>query len=429
MPDTKNEYGIQGEDEIDLYPYWLAIKKRWLMIVFLTLAGVAGAYIATRYMPRIYRANALISLGRIESGGRVSTVANLADINQMIESGSLQKKIAESFKAKYPQETISGSALRNNLSAQASDKSEYIALKFDFANPELGVQVLNKFIQELQKTFDRRTENARKSVAAEIARKKNEIGNIEFQKGKLELKLKQLEIEIQRKKELTRSAVAVLTNQKAALADQIKNYEQRIGTLAEAKNQLNALTASLEANTNELVKGKSELTQASTGEGLLASVLFSNNLQQNIYSLSLNKQKINEYDMLANDARKEINLLKIELALTEGKIKETTLLNETEIDKFKAMMDENKLELEKSLPAEIEKVQNDIQVLEARKDMIEGIEVIAEADYLGQAIKPKTMMIVAGGGFIAFLFSIFLAFFRQWQECHLNNGTLTSTEK
>ncbi|NLE30313.1 MAG: hypothetical protein GX629_11660, partial [Phycisphaerae bacterium] len=194
MPDTKNEYGIQGEDEIDLYPYWMAIKKRWLMIVFLTLAGVAGGYIATRYMTRIYRANALISLGRIESGGRVATVASLADINQMIESGSLQKKIAESFKAKYPQETISGSALRNNLSAQASDKSEYIALKFDFANPELGVRVLNKFIQELQNTFDRRTENARKSVAAEIARKKNEIGNIEFQKGKLELKLKQLEI-------------------------------------------------------------------------------------------------------------------------------------------------------------------------------------------------------------------------------------------
>jgi hypothetical protein len=164
------------------------------------------------------------------------------------------------------------------------------------------------------------------------------------------------------------------------------------------------------------VKGKSELTQASTGEGLLASVLFSNNLQQNIYSLSLNKQKINEYDMLANDARKEIDLLKIDLAITDGKIKETALLSETEIDKLRAMLNESKLELEKSLPAEIEKILNDIQVFEARKDMIEGIEVIAEADYFNQPIKPKATMIIAISGFVVFFASIFLVSAINWSQ-------------
>ena len=55
----------RNDDEIDLYPYWLAIRKRWKMIFTFVLIAVIVAGVATRYLPKVYRVNALISLGRV----------------------------------------------------------------------------------------------------------------------------------------------------------------------------------------------------------------------------------------------------------------------------------------------------------------------------------------------------------------------------
>jgi uncharacterized protein involved in exopolysaccharide biosynthesis len=396
------------EDEIDLYPYWMAIKKRWIMIISLVLITVIGAYVFTRHMPRIYRIDALINPGRaIDSDGRPTTVANLADINQMISSGSLQKKIVKPFiKSQNSEASFNELSLLNNLTAQTNDRGEYISLNFESSNPEQGIKILKQVILEIQSTFNPRVENFHKLATAEIENKRNGIADIEFQEGKIDLNIKQLKKNIERKKELTQSEIRVLTDQKSAIANKIKTYQQRIESLAQAKKQLNVFADSLEQNTRELMKGKTELSKTSGNDNTLALLLFSNNIQENINSLSRNKAKIYDFEMEANDAQRNIDTLNHKLAETEGKIKKAKLKSDAKIDQINVDIQTRLLDLNKRLPAEIAKIQSDIQGLEARRSMTEEIQVISEPDYINQPIQSKRDATIAIAVLSAFLIGI-----------------------
>jgi hypothetical protein len=415
MSDTENKNITRNDEEIDLYPYWLAIRNRWKMIAGLVLIAVVGAGVATRYLPKVYRVNALISLGRVEMSGRTQPLATLDDINQMMGSGNLLKKITT---ACHLDETQVGAALEKGLSAEAKKDSEYVFLKYDTAKPDEGIAILNALITEIQNSYNPRTENYRKAKDSEINKLKEDIAAVEFQRSKMEVKIKQLLTQIDQRKRLAQISTQTLESQKASILAQIKNYEDRIRALTSAKAQMGSMTATLEQNTQDLLKGKSAFAQASTGEGLLASLLFSNNLQQNITAMNLSKEKLTEYDMDMSDARKEIDLLKIEQAVVEGQIKETVVQTEFEIGKLQIAVRENELEMEKSIPAEIAKVTNGMQSLEIQKSMIEGITVVADPDYFNIPIKSKKNVIISTAILLSFLTGIILACLQAGQSRH-----------
>jgi hypothetical protein len=401
MADSEKK-NVINDDEIDLSVYWQAIVRRWKLISVLVLASIVVASIAVQYLPKIYRINAIISLGRVDG----KPLANLDDISQMMSSGNLVKKVTTTL---HLDERVVGTALESGISAQSKKDSEYVFLEYDTADPNMGIQILDQLISEIQKAYHSRTENYRKSKEAAIDRLKEEITAFEYQKGKAEIKINQLKTQVSQRKQLALINDQTLKKQKVGIADQIKNYQQRIAAITDAKNQLNSLSSTLEQNTQDLLKGKTVFAQTTTGEGVLASLLFSNNLQQNITAMNQNKGQLADYDMAINDARKAMDNLTVEQAIVDGAIKKIQLQAEMEIDKLKSSITETELEIKKSLPSEIGKIKNDIQGLEAAKAMIEDITVIAQPDYLNKPVKPKKRMIVTGSAGLALFFGLILA--------------------
>jgi hypothetical protein len=406
MPDTKNEYGIQGEDEIDLYPYWLAIRRRWKMIFILVLMAVVGAGVATRYMSKVYRVNAIISLGRIETGDRIKPLATLDDINQMMLSGNLLKKIAGVCNL---DETKIGPALEKGLSAEAKPNSEYVFLKYETAEPDQGVAILNALIAAIQNTYNPRTENYRRAKDSEINLLEGEIADIQFQQGKIELKNQQLKKAIEQKTTIANINKQTLEAQKASILAQIKNYEDRIQGLEETKSQLIQAAAVTESPKPADIEDKTKPSQVNNNESLITALWMANIQQQNIEAKNQSREKRWEYDLAISDGRKEIHQLKIDLATVEGQIGESALQTAAEIDELQATIQANELEIEKSIPAKIAKVKNGMQSVEIQKAMIEGIEVISEPDYFNIPIQPKRKMIVGIAAFAAFFVGICLA--------------------
>jgi uncharacterized protein involved in exopolysaccharide biosynthesis len=406
MPDTENKNKVQCEDEIDLYPYWLAIRKRWKMIFALALIAALGAFAATRYLPKVYRINALISLGRVEIGDTVQPLATLEDINQMISSGNLLKKIVAACKLDV---TKVGPALEKDLSAEAKSNSEYVFLKYETAEPDKGIAILNALIREIQDTYNPHMENGRQVKDSEINQLQEDITDIRSQQNKIEVNNKQLTEEIKQKNNLAKAKAQTLESRKASILIQIKDFKSRIQTLEDTKRQLTQMPAVPELSKFSLTEGKSEQTIADKTDSLIATLLIANNLQQNIAVMNLNREKRAEYDIAIRDAHKEIDQLKFDLTMIESLAQESALQMESEISKLQATIQENELEMNKSMPAKIAGINNNIQSLKIKKAMIQGIEVIAQPDYFNIPIQSKREMIVAISTLLALFVGICIA--------------------
>jgi DNA repair exonuclease SbcCD ATPase subunit len=406
MPDTIHNSNFHDEDEIDLYPYFLAIRKRWKMIFILVLIAVLGAYIATGYLPKVYRVNALISLGRVELGDRIQPVATIDDINQFISSGNLLKKIAAACKLDADRV---GSTLEKGLSAEAKANSEYVFLKYDTAQPEQGLTILNALITEIQKKYNPRTENYRLAKDSEIDRLQEEIVNIQSQQNIIELTNKQITKKIEQKNKIAEINKQTLETQKAAILTQIRNCEDKIQILEETQSELAQVTTAPSSYKPAAMEGETNNAKADKIDNLITALLVANNIQQNIAAMNQSRQKRLEYDLAIRDARKEIEQLKSELAKIDGQIIASAMQTATEIDELETMIEKNELEMKKNIPAKIATVKHNMQRLKIQKSMIEGIEVIAEPDYLNDPIQSKRKMIMVISAFMAIFVGICMA--------------------
>ncbi len=407
------------EDEIDLYRFWQAVRKRYKLILALFLLMVIGAKIyTTHFMAKIYQITATIKLGRVDAGdGRLAYSATLDDIQQIVSTGSFTKKIVSALNLDELRYT---SSINNGISIQANKNSELINIVYETSEPERGVQILDKLIDEIQAIYAPRAENKRKALDAEIQKS---LGNITLLENKIQgikLDIENQNEAIRKKQEIIKSDSNLAKQEQLNFQRGIDRLKKRAVMLNESKSKLLQTLATLEANTRDLLKEKSDMAKNPGKEGVLSSILLTNNLQQNLSMISQTYEQLKNYEIELDKTQELMDQYQGQKDALDETIIKQTATSEIELIGLRQGIQKLKLQQENDIPAEIKKINKEIDKLRTQQELVEGIVVIAEPDYVKKAIKPKKTMIVVISGFVALFGGVFLAFVREWQTCNEN---------
>lgn len=133
------------EDEIDLGQYWMSIRKRWKMIIFLpvVLAIVAGIYVTMFVTPQ-YAATTTILVNQHQNNPQMqyqSIMTNQALIStysDIAKSKTVEKQVISDLNL-----SMTASALDNMITVSSPDNSEVIQIGVTSSSPALSVQIAN----------------------------------------------------------------------------------------------------------------------------------------------------------------------------------------------------------------------------------------------------------------------------------------------
>jgi hypothetical protein len=416
-----------SEEAIDLYPYWVAVKKRWRSITLFFIITVAITTAITFLMPKVYRVNAIISLGRIGEKDRIGQVANLADIQQIISSGNFTKKIVSSLKMNSDTDIKN---ITNNLTMESKPDSENVVIKYETAKPDQGIKIIQQVIDEITQKYNHRVNIHQKSKEAEIEKLAETLKTTAFNAEKIDLEISDANNEIQKLTKIFQVNLAVKTNEKASVSEQINRLKERIKTTTVTHDKLVEMSAVLENKMKEPAPEKTKDPGQDQKEKALSSIILSNNQQQqNINLLNVNYDRIKEYEVQINEWQDQTDKLSTKLITLEEQLKGITIESDFSINTAKAKIQNLKLQKEKALPIEIGKINDEIALMRAQKEMIEGIQVIAPPDYLNIPIKPQKRVIVMGAGGLAILIGLFLSLFLEWLQENRNLESAKSANK
>jgi len=170
--------------EIDLYDYYLVVRKRWKVIAVIFLSAVIGAVIISFLMTKIYRAETTIL--PIQSGPSSRMASMVAELSDLALFGpSLPSTSADKLMNVLESRTVRENIIRKlNLREQLfrkgwtariwirsrdwslqdavmelgdmtrvrkDRKGELIRLSVDFHDPEMGAKIANQYPEELQR--------------------------------------------------------------------------------------------------------------------------------------------------------------------------------------------------------------------------------------------------------------------------------------
>ena len=173
----------EDSDEINLYDYYLVIKKRWKLLAFIFFTATITAGITSLLMTKIYRAETTILPIQSGSSGRfasmVGQLSNLPFVASMLPSTSADKlvNVVESrtvreniiekldlmdllfpekryrrpWKPSEPPTIQDGiKKLGEMTKVRKERKGDLIRISVDFQDPELAARIANQYPIELQ---------------------------------------------------------------------------------------------------------------------------------------------------------------------------------------------------------------------------------------------------------------------------------------
>jgi uncharacterized protein involved in exopolysaccharide biosynthesis len=182
-PQNAHPPHIQPPDEINLYEYYLVIKKRWKLIVLIFLAATISAAVASLLMTKIYRAETTILPIDTGSSGRVaSMVGQLTELPfvgsmvpgsydklvNILESRTVRGRIIESlefmemlfprrwyqtiWESSEPPTLQKGIERLGELTKIRKDSTgDLIRISVEFWEPELAARIANMYPIELER--------------------------------------------------------------------------------------------------------------------------------------------------------------------------------------------------------------------------------------------------------------------------------------
>ncbi len=403
------------EEEIDLYYYWLIIKKRWKLIFCLFLVSVLGSGLwGYFFIPKFFHVTASINLGRIQIDGKVFPVASLADIQQLINTGSFIKKILSGLKL---DETKYGPRLAGNLAFESKEGSESVVIKYDTPEPELGKIIVQKMISEIQDTFNPRAASYRKSKEAEMEKVKGMADTLEYRQANTKFDIQKMIQEIEKKEKITQIKINIEKLEKANLADRIRSLTMQKKNMIEMKERLAAISSTFENHTKTLLnQGKPDLARNPGNNDWTAAFLFANSLQQSLGYLSLNYDRIRQCEWAIGKDQEKIDTLNLKMKKRDDAIQTLTVTEKANLQNIRIAIEQLKLQRDQEIPSEIRKIKNEVETLAAEKERIKGIEVVAPPDFFKSYITSNRRILAFGSGIVSILVGVFLVVFLEWEQ-------------
>ena len=238
------------EDEIELIDILRVIWKWKYFILFGTaVCGLATAIISFS-MPKIYRIDMTLQPGivSIDIYGKKNYIDSVENIKTIIETNVLKSEIVKYLQIR----NIKNSSKSLKFKVSIPKQSEIMKVSYESGRVDFGINVLEVLYQALREKYDELVKYYRDNYDKEIQSIKVEFDILEAESASFELRVK--------------------LAQKS-----IKNLESLINDI--------------DKNNNILIRQRNVIQNKKNGDKNLLSVLYNNNIQQN---LSLAIQYLND---------------------------------------------------------------------------------------------------------------------------------------
>ena len=360
-----------AEDEIDLYELIQVLLKRKKLIIGIFLIAVVVAIAASYMMKPVYRVSAVVGPGKIYELELVSDaliwrekdIDTPENIERLISQNPFHHAILTQLGWDY-EDPKNKFEIKTNV----QQRTNYIFVNVDSAEPERAVQYLNTLLTQLQIFY-------RPKIEANVIFLSNEKKRIMNKKQSVSNQI-----------ELVKSKLKVLDTQSARLQKQIEE---------------------IKSNNEEIIKQRDAvLARGHNPEDAMSLLLYSNTIQENLtqidrLNLALENNAIQRQQLQQDIKDLETQLANLDLQLADIDVKLANL----DIKAKNLDLQDNKLAIK----------QKDLEV---QKSNISGVRVIQEPLIDPQRVSPKRTLMVAVAGVLGLFVGIFAAFAVEFWQSH-----------
>ena len=388
----------QFEDEIELMDYLKVLWKWKYLILVGTLVCVIGAAVVSLNMTKVYGINTIVQPGLLKAtdDGKTLYIDSATNIKALIDTrafnGQVTKNLKLSDKAQAPDTA--------DFKVTIPKGSHALDILYETPVVDAGLQIVNNLNDALLARYGKLIEQYKNQYDMDIFSKKAELSRLEELVNGKRNAIHTTEAGYKSAIEQNANTISSLNAQMEGGKNQIKSLEQK---MIDLESEIGRITK----NTNLLSEDRNRyMSSSKSRDNILASLIYSNTIQQNISYLNTLRN-----DM--NDAREQIYIKRAYIKELEGDIKDLMAEKEElksntkiEIEDLKS----NIRDLETDKKYKLEEIEN----LKFKKNSIQNIQIIKPPKASPSPIKPKTRLNVMLAGVVGLFLTVFLAFFVEY---------------
>jgi len=388
----------QFEDEIELMDYLKVLWKWKYLILVGTLVCVIGAAVVSLNMTKVYGINTIVQPGLLKAtdDGKILYIDSAANIKALIDTkafnGRVMKDVKFSGKAEAPDTA--------DLKVTIPKGSHALDVLYETPDVDAGLQIVNNLNNALLARYGTLIEQYKKQYDMDIFSKKAELSRSEEKVNEKRNEIHTTEAGYKTAIEQNANAISSTEAQMNAVKDQIKNQELK---MADLESEIGRISK----NTNLLSGDRDRyLSSSKSRDNILASLIYSNTIQQNISYLNTLRNEMNDTRGRSFKEGARIKELEGNIKDLIAKKKELETNTKFKIENLKS----NIRDLETDKKYKLEEIEN----LKFKKNSIQNIQIIKPPKASPSPIKPKKRLNVMLAGVVGLFLTVFLAFFVEY---------------
>ena len=462
--DLERYEGIHYEDEIQLMDLLSVIWKWKFFILTGTIVFALGAGVISFNMPKVYNIFMVLRPGIVkiteesENPERKIYIDNINNIKGLLDAETFNNRILKNINASKTNNNFLTNIKLKTVIIKGSDT---LKVSYLTSNIDAGLQILRETAKNLSMEYNSTIEYYRKNFDSDIitsyslvlklvsviSNVKNEISTFEAEyNNKIQINSSQIKKKVNDISNIKRKMTTINIKHLALLkqldneANNVKAEKNakklQIENLRERIKDIQSGMGSVAQNSDLLIKERNIfLSSKKSADIALASIVYSNTIQQNVSYLNTLKNQVNNLTTQTYNQTAALEGLESKIRNIEIKKDNSTQQNKYEVENLQTQIKnlENNIEdlhaqkekFEKQTKSKIDNFkaklmslenekkykQEKIEILKYKKTAIKGIQIIQSAAFEPNPVKPKTVLNIALA-FIAGLFlMVFSAFF------------------
>jgi len=436
------------EDEIELMDLLKVLWKWKYLIIIGTLVCAVAAAVVSLNMTKVYGITTILQPGmlKVTEDGKTVYIDSPENIKGVIETGALNGQVLKNVQ--FPDEEEPPTSVEFKVTIPKNTNALEVVYETPYV--DIGLQIMKNLNEGLLERYGRRIRLYEDNYNNEIHSKSNEASKltekvasarhgISTLEAERDAKISEILTKISGKKaEIATteaekdSTIMEQTNKAATLKAQIKGKKMQILNLQQRISDVKMEIDRVSKNTDLLVEERTKfLASTSKQENVLASVIYTNTIQQNITYL-------NSLTGTISSINHEILQENVGIETLENQIKDITIQKDNlekqtqyKIENLQADikdLEARKESLSKQTGYKIETMQSEIKALESEKELIlqdiksiefqrksiQNIQINKAPRRSESPIKPKTRLNVMLAGVVGLFLTVFLSFFVEY---------------
>ena len=438
----------QFEDEIELMDYLKVLWKWKYLILIGTLICVIGAAVVSLNMTKIYGITTVLQPGilKVTDDGKMVYIDSPQNIKAVIETGGINGQVLKGIKFSDQKEPPTSVGFKVTM----LKGTNVLEVLYETPYVDIGLEIMKNLNDGLLERYAKIIKRYQENYENKIRTKSSEAFklNEKVVKVKHAISTAEAENDVAVSEILTqisgkRAKISTVEVEKNSTIMQQSNKNVTIGARIQAKQkqiinlQQRISDVMLEIdrvskNTDLLIEERTKfLASAGKQDNVLASVIYTNTIQQNISYLNDLRSTINNVNHQI--FQEKTGIVTLENQGRDVEIQKESLEKQTQYKVANFQSDIKDLQAQKesltkqtqykaeTMKSEIKDLENErksmleeIKGLELKKNSIQNIQIVKRPKSSPSPIKPKTRLNVMLAGVVGLFLTVFLAFFVEY---------------